>query len=132
MRYLLALATLAMTACPFDSDLPEGAVVLCTSDDECPGVWRCDPSVHECMAPGASTDLLAPTLQEVLFDPAMVADAPVELVITADEALAEAPTLHFEGADDPGFLLLSLVGPTARFTLDVSTVAPGAYPLGSV
>lgn len=120
------------SACPFDSTLPDDAVLLCAANADCPAPWTCDTSVHECVAPGATPDRAAPVLQSAAFTPSVVAAGSVELVLTADEPLGEPPTLLFEGSGDPGFVPLDVVGAVARFSLDAGAVAAGAWPLGSV
>lgn len=127
----LLFCSLLSSACPFDGGVPDGAVLLCVGNGACPPEWTCDTAVHECREPGATSDTAAPVLVGAAFEPAVVADGPVELIITADEALGAAPLLRFEGSGDPGFVLVDLTGPNARFALDASTVAAGAWPLGS-
>lgn len=131
-RTALVGAALSASACWFNGAPPDDAVLLCTADAECPVEWSCDLAVHECVAPGATPDRSAPALLAAAFSPAVVATGLVELTLTADEALGEAPVLHFEGSGDPGFVPLDVVGAVARLSLDATTVAAGAWPLGSI
>ncbi len=131
-RSLFALASSLVSACWFDGAPPDDATLVCTTEADCPASWTCDAAAHECVAPGAAPDRTAPSVQSAMFAPAVVATGPVTLTITADEPLGQAPALRFEGSGDPGFAPVDVEGPVARFALDATAVAAGAWPLGAV
>lgn len=131
---VLTVLASGVVGCRFDDQPPDGAVIVCLGDQDCPSGQACDDIAHECRAPGAETDGAAPTITSASFEPPFAADGLVELVVVADEALAtdQAPALIFDGVVDPGFSAAEVAGATAIWRLDAGAAGEGAYPIRGV
>ncbi len=104
---LLALASLAVAACKTGLEVPEGALVTCGSDADCPGGYICRSTLGRCVRPGG--DVTAPELvtASLQVDPPLVgtATATVTVAFQVSEPLASDPV---------AFLRLSGAGATTR------------------
>ena len=104
---LLALASLAVAACKTGLEVPEGALVTCGSDADCPGGYICRSTLGRCVRPGG--DVTAPELvtASLQVDPPLVgtATATVTVAFEVSEPLASDPV---------AFLRLSGAGATTR------------------
>ncbi len=131
----LAACVVALVAggCVFEDGAPDGAVILCAGDADCPSGSRCAVASHVCAQPGEVVDVVAPALVEARFDRRFVSEGAVTLTVSADEALGAPPVLSWHG-DDPGFALVDFAGTDAHFTLaDAAALPDGvSFTLASV
>lgn len=134
---LLVPLGLAVTSCGFAGSLPEGAILLCRDDDECPQGQRCETRVHECVSAEAELDVTGPVVQSAVFEPASARDgATVTLTLRANEPLGpEVPALVFAGGPAPDFVPLPVEegSKEVRLTLLVDEdLGEGFYDLAEV
>lgn len=85
VRFALAFLAL-LSGCSFEAEAPAGAQVLCADDNACPPAHSCDLARHVCMARGGAP----PTILDVRFEPATLAEGAARLFIDADEPLVDA------------------------------------------
>lgn len=129
---LVALAAMS-SACVFDDDTPEGAILLCVADASCPNELVCNLSSHTCVSPELVGDESAPGIVTATVTPAYAKDGDtVRIELSADEPLADAALVFAPGVPDPG-LVLTLDGEHASFSLVIaSSTAPGTTVIDAV
>jgi hypothetical protein len=130
--YVLLVGCADVLGTGFNEQVPDGATILCASDADCPdSAPRCVLARHVCVADGA--DATPPGLVSVNFEPRAARAGVAELVIVADEALADvAPEVRFAGSGAPALQLGGGTGAERRMRVDVDALEEGIYLVASV
>lgn len=124
------LAALLSSGCGFSDQPPDGAILLCGVDDDCPEGRRCDLPTHVCVAPGTTA-----ALTSAAFEPAITNGGVVRLVVRADKPLdpATPPRIDFVGGGSAlGLALEATEGTEQRLLVAVDEAAEGLYTVARV
>lgn len=124
------LAALLSSGCGFSDQPPDGAIILCGVDDDCPAGRRCDLPTHVCVAPGTTAALTSAS-----FEPAITNGGVVRLVVRADKPLdpATPPRIDFVGDTSPlGLALEATEGTEQRMLVAADEAAEGLYTVARV
>lgn len=124
--WILFPVLLAVSGCEVNLSVPDGAMILCATTDECPDAMVCVETLGRCVR-ADDPDRLGPALVDASVQPAVAkAGTAVRLTVTFDEPLARPPVVEATGPAQAGALNLTTASGegstyTALFVVDETT-----------